>query len=931
VGIDPGATDTGINGQALTFADRITSDTNTGFVGTAEADAIVEMWADGDPISTSVIDASDFFQGLTVALPRDGNQAFELGQWNLAGQHDLNDPDAGFPLDGVRQIGVTATDVAGNQSQPDFLDIFVDTQGPRVYDPVGGLRAVHIADDAQTPEDEASYDLFFRKGDEGKHSPTPLVRSLVVHVEDLPARAENGFLYEALLKNIAETPGYYSLVGDYSGAISIQEVLVENATVQAGQRATATITLTFEEPLPDDRYTLSISDGLMDRAGNAFDGESHSSEPQATPQFPSGDGVPGEDFVARFTVDSRPEVVTYAAGSVWADTNGNTSFDPDNVDHTNRDLVYRFGHTSDDLLLGNFVAGAREGADGFDKLAAYGREGGQFRWLVDTDNDGVPNDLNGSGAPDIVDPMQLNGLPVAGNFDGDKDKSDDVNGDEVGLYVAEPSGGSIWYFDTNHTYTVNQTSRLESDLHGQPFVGDFNGDHFDDLGSWENGVFQIDLYNKSQGGWDGKADWEVSFDFIGVREQPVVADFDQDGIDDLGLWTPDRSGVLPEEGSEWYFIVSHGSSLYDRININPGGAQNPATGKFEFTPDPFGPDQFIQYGNEYSMPLFGNLDPPVTGQSTASSSELVIEGTGGDDVFLFQMSADGDSWTVFANGVEQDIPDGTESIIFAGGGGTDVAFLRGSEGEDWFSASPSGANLNGIVSTRDIEVIHGYGMGGDDQATLYDSSGNDNFKAKQEANYAKMNGKGYYLRAKFFEDVTGVFTEGDDDYARIWDTSGADQLSATPTDLTLSGGKFRASVEAYDRLLAYSTFGGSDEANLLDSPGDDTMRARSHKTTFWGPGFDMTLRGWEDVTARSANGGTDVAKLHDTQGDDVVLVGDEWGSLSSKSGEELDLLYAAYGFERVKAYHSAGEDEAPDPKTVDFLLLDDEASWNLRQ
>ncbi len=30
-------------------------------------------------------------------------------------------------------------------------------------------------------------------------------------------------------------------------------------------------------------------------------------------------------------------------------------------------------------------------ADGFDKLAAYGRVGGSFRWLVDTDNNGTAN------------------------------------------------------------------------------------------------------------------------------------------------------------------------------------------------------------------------------------------------------------------------------------------------------------------------------------------------------------------------------------------------------------------------------------------------------------------------------------------------------------------------------------------------------------
>ena len=62
-------------------------------------------------------------------------------------------------------------------------------------------------------------------------------------------------------------------------------------------------------------------------------------------------------------------------------------------------------------------------ADGFDKLAAYGKVGSSFRWLIDTDNDGVPDPLTG-----FVEPMGTTGMPVAGNFDGNK-----ANGDEVGL------------------------------------------------------------------------------------------------------------------------------------------------------------------------------------------------------------------------------------------------------------------------------------------------------------------------------------------------------------------------------------------------------------------------------------------------------------------------------------------------------------------
>ena len=76
--------------------------------------------------------------------------------------------------------------------------------------------------------------------------------------------------------------------------------------------ATATVTLNFASPLPDDRYTLTIKDNLVDPANNKLDGESHQIEPQG-PLFPTGDGVPGGNFVARFTVDSHPEIGNYVS------------------------------------------------------------------------------------------------------------------------------------------------------------------------------------------------------------------------------------------------------------------------------------------------------------------------------------------------------------------------------------------------------------------------------------------------------------------------------------------------------------------------------------------------------------------------------------------------------------------------------------------
>ena len=196
------------------------------------------------------------------------------------------------------------------------------------------------------------YDLFDPKP--SVDGPTPLITSLTISLEDTPPRAP-GDLYAALDQTVANNPGHYLLVGDHNGVIPIASVIVINAAPIVGSTATATIELQFDRPLPDDRFTLTLFDSILDPAGNELDGESNAIEPVGMPLFPSGDGVAGGDFVARFTVDSRPEIGAYAGLTVSTDTNGNFFFDANNADATNRDLTFEFGSTSDQRFLGQFV------------------------------------------------------------------------------------------------------------------------------------------------------------------------------------------------------------------------------------------------------------------------------------------------------------------------------------------------------------------------------------------------------------------------------------------------------------------------------------------------------------------------------------------------------------------------------------------------
>jgi hypothetical protein len=377
-----------------------------------------------------------------------------------------------------------------------------------------------------------------------------------------------------------------------------------------GQAAEGYITIYFVEPLPDDRFTLTLSDNLVDPVGNSLDGESNTEEPQETPDIalPSGDGQPGGDFVARFTVDSRAEIAVWAAGNVHVDSNGNFVWDPEGKDgdEVNEDVTYVLGFTSDNIFAGNFAALTDNPqtpeddtvADGFAKLAAYGKLGVNFRWLIDDNNDGVPDLV-------LTNPVALNGLPAAGDFDGDA-----ANGDEVALKV-----GNIWYLDTDHSLTVDDSEKLAaSNMVGYPIVGDFDGDGIDDLGARTDDVFSLNL--STLGPIDGVTDVQfkmaMNSAFIGVQERPIAADFDGDGIDDIGLWVPRHSAGTPLATGEWYILVSAGRPIYDpanpdtdRIRLDPQNGGNIV----DFAPVPFGADEFAVLGSDFALPVVGNFDP----------------------------------------------------------------------------------------------------------------------------------------------------------------------------------------------------------------------------------------------------------------------------------------------------------------------------------
>ncbi|MHC4764404.1 MAG: M1 family aminopeptidase [Planctomycetota bacterium] len=99
-------------------------------------------------------------------------------------------------------------------------------------------------------------------------------------------------------KDVVADAAHFDLVGDATGPAPF---------AYAYDDASHTVTLTPDEALGADDYTLTVQDGIVDVvAGLSLDGElADPTDPEA---LPSGEGLPGGDAIVRFTVNSRADL-----------------------------------------------------------------------------------------------------------------------------------------------------------------------------------------------------------------------------------------------------------------------------------------------------------------------------------------------------------------------------------------------------------------------------------------------------------------------------------------------------------------------------------------------------------------------------------------------------------------------------------------------
>ena len=356
-------------------------------------------------------------------------------------------------------------------------------------------------------------------------------------------------------------------------------------------------------------------------------------------------------------------------------------------------------------------------------------------------------------------------------------------------------------------------------------------------------------------------------------------------------------------------------------------------------------DTSVTGGQTYYVKIEGtgtDFDLRIANLVQQDGSTVTFYGTEGDDEFEFS-AVDGLEATI--NGVLYDLDEADATTIdFDGGDGDDIVRLSDSPGNETLEAWATEAVLrnesgDGIddftVNVSSFEEMHVYARSdGDDTAVLYDSEGNDKFKAEPEENYAKMYGSAMYNRVKFF-DVVEAYSSDGSDLARIFDTSGDDTFEGQKDESSLVGEDYQVVVHGFAQVVAYASE-GTDSALFYDSSLKDEFHAKPAKAELFdgatdGEVYRITARRFDSVSAEATNGegtnedgGQDIAKIWPTAADDYFEASEDWFRFY-RQDEQLELIYEVVAFETVRVRETTDENDSSSvAEPLEYDLVVDE-------
>ena len=380
--------------------------------------------------------------------------------------------------------------------------------------------------------------------------------------------------------------------GDMFTALTlITEMLPEQFFNQVGTNA-AVVDVDGVGKLADGVHNLKLE--VEDRAGNI----SH-------------------DFLLDITIDTRPQLGAWAAGSVLID-----SVDAHYGGYDAHDVTYRIGTDLDYIFAGEFQLQQVEEetfiATGYDTLAAYGRiyQGGafQYRWLVDQATvtaTSIPLQKSSSSPRDSGFQRAIRSrVTFAPNHSRRRSRP-------VHRHALVP-----WI--RMATINVTDEAPIAANYTGFPIAGDFDGDGSDDLGAYiattsGGNLFSIDVTSVQTGLpiLSSPSTLALRSRRESVSRVPASAPLPTTSMAmalmTLACGCQTVSTQCLTSLSEWFILVSGDDpstlgtvevTVLDRI------LNGPLNGFVPFAPGPVGNDIYAQFGNTFSLPVVGQFPPP---------------------------------------------------------------------------------------------------------------------------------------------------------------------------------------------------------------------------------------------------------------------------------------------------------------------------------
>ena len=201
-------------------------------------------------------------------------------------------------------------------------------------------------------------------------------------------------------------------------------------------------------------------------------------------------------------------------------------------------------------------------------------------------------------------------------------------------------------------------------------------------------------------------------------------------------------------------------------------------------------------------------------------------------------------------------------------GGEDYSFFYDSAGNDnFFGRSDYAAMQDTSISyfnyASGFERNFAYSTaGGFDNAFLTDGATDDSFFGRDAFSILRGKNFEFFNRAEGF-DVVRAYSNAGNDNATFFDSTGNDVFEGFTNFSQMTMGSIFNYAQMFSEVIAYSDNGGTDMAVLHDSSGSDTFFADDGYGFMSGTGYFNRVDNFENVEIESSRGGTDVSTVID--------------------------------------------------------------------